>query len=130
MIASSSHNIQIKYIPGHKGYKGNGIADSLAIGKEVADNSHTLESIEPITDLRNQNKQKIKTLSAASNLQEWTTLAKNQHNLIMESIPIGTYLLKVGATTQTYVNHATYHKPISKLHFAEMQQQLQQQKIS
>jgi len=53
MIASSSHNIQMKYIPAHKGYKGNEIADSLA--KEGADNSHTLESIEPITDLRNQN---------------------------------------------------------------------------
>ena len=43
MIASSSHNIQMKYIPAHKGYKGNEIADSLA--KEGADNSHTLESI-------------------------------------------------------------------------------------
>ena len=49
MIASSSHNIQMKYIPAHKGYKGNEIADSLA--KEGADNSHTLESIERITDL-------------------------------------------------------------------------------
>jgi ribonuclease HI len=51
--ASSSHNIQMKYIPAHKGYKGNEIADSLA--KEGVDNSHTLESSEPITDLRNQN---------------------------------------------------------------------------
>ena len=53
MIASSSHNIQMKYIPAHKGYKRNEIADSLA--KEGVDNSHTLESSEPITDLRNQN---------------------------------------------------------------------------
>ena len=165
MIASSSHNIQMKYIPAHKGYKGNEIADSLA--KEGADNSHTLESIEPITDLRNQNKQKIKTLSAATNLQEWTTFAKNNkmfnttfptmdlwtaykslstqckkiHNLIMESIPIGTYLLKIGATNtnicqscnvpdtlQHYLQHCQsfqqqrekflvpLNKPISKLH--------------
>ena len=65
----------MKYIKAHKGYKGNEIADSLA--KEGADSSRTLASIEPITDLRNQNKQKIKTLSAATKLQEWTTFAKN-----------------------------------------------------
>ena len=182
MIASSSHNIQMKYIPAHKGYKGNEIADSLA--KEGADNSHTytLESIEPITDLQNQNKQKIKTLSAATNLQEWTTFAKNNkmfnttfptmdlwttykslstqckkiHNLIMESIPIGTYLLKIGATNtnicqscnvpdtlQHYLQHCQSFQqqrekflvPSTNLsqnytYFAEMQQQLQQQKIS
>jgi ribonuclease HI len=74
MIASSSHNIQMKYIPAHKGYKVNEIADSLA--KEGADNSHTLESIEPITDLRNQNKQKIKTLSAAPNYKNGQPLQK------------------------------------------------------
>ena len=58
MIAASKHPVLLKYIPARKGYLGNEIADSLA--KEGAENSHTLEDNESITDQKNQNKLQIK----------------------------------------------------------------------
>ena len=165
MITASKHPILLKYIPAHKGYLGNEIADSLA--KEGAENSHTLENNETITDQKNQNKLQIKNQTIKKAQQEWAAFATNNktfnaifptpdlwnkykensklckkiHNLIMESIPIGTYLFKIGIkesnlcltcgvpdTLQHFLLHCqaytaqrekylhSLHQPISKMH--------------
>ena len=67
MTTSSKFPIQLKYIPVHKLYIENEKTDSLA--KEGADNSHTLENNDSISDQKQQNKETIKTYTQTAAIQ-------------------------------------------------------------